>query len=173
VGHRGQTLTIKASGLVKETIEEGAYVQLQVKYGYIRLINTQADLCEQIKNVNLECPIEQGLISIVKDVDLPNEIPPVSTKIRVVADGCHGLSNLIRRYRASTPSMPTFSPKTPCILLVCRRRCNLARRTSLAPGSISRQRELDGGLRDGPLWKGSSSVTLETSCGRRDWRDWH
>lgn len=62
---------------VSKTIEEGAYVNLQVKFGLIRLISIKADLCEQIKNVELECPIEKGLISIVKSVELPREIPPV------------------------------------------------------------------------------------------------
>lgn len=74
----GTELVIKAVGTVYETIEEGAYVNLSVKYGLIRLINTKADLCEQIKNVDLECPIEKGIISITKSVDLPKEIPPVS-----------------------------------------------------------------------------------------------
>ncbi|KAL8297037.1 hypothetical protein RB601_003457 [Gaeumannomyces tritici] len=74
----GQTLVIEANGALSTTIEEGAYVNLSVKYGLIRLINTKADLCEQIKNVNLECPIEKGILSIAKSVDLPNEIPPVS-----------------------------------------------------------------------------------------------
>lgn len=44
----------------------------------IRLVKTEADLCEQIKNVDLECPIEKGIISLTKAVDLPKEIPPVS-----------------------------------------------------------------------------------------------
>ncbi len=61
-----------------EDIEKGAYVVLQVKYGLIRLVNTQADLCEQVSNVDLECPIEKGKITITKDVELPKEIPPVS-----------------------------------------------------------------------------------------------
>lgn len=80
----GTTLIIEASGTVKETILEGAYVNLQVKYGYIRLINTQADLCKEMKNVELECPIEKGKISITKSVDLPKEIPP--GKYTVLAD---------------------------------------------------------------------------------------
>ncbi|KAK3318300.1 ML domain-containing protein [Apodospora peruviana] len=78
----GTTLEIAASGTVKETIEDGAYVNLSVKYGYIRLINTKADLCEEIKNVDLECPIEEGKISITKSVELPKEIPPVSNCTR-------------------------------------------------------------------------------------------
>ncbi|KAK4241927.1 Phosphatidylglycerol/phosphatidylinositol transfer protein [Achaetomium macrosporum] len=72
----GTTLVIEATGTVKETILDGAYVNLEVKYGYIRLIRTQADLCKEIKNVDLECPIEKGKISIIKTVDLPKEIPP-------------------------------------------------------------------------------------------------
>jgi hypothetical protein len=74
----GTTLTIEALGTVLETIEEGAYIVLQVKYGLIRLVNTKADLCEQVKNVDMECPIEKGKTKITKDVELPNEIPPVS-----------------------------------------------------------------------------------------------
>lgn len=69
---------------VSKTIAQGAYVNLQVKYGLIRLISTTADLCEQIQNVELECPIEKGLISITKSVDLPREIPP--GKYTVLAD---------------------------------------------------------------------------------------
>lgn len=72
----GSNLVIKAVGTVYETIEDGAYVNLQVKYGLIRLVNTKADLCEQIKNVDLVCPIEKGVLSLTKSVDLPKEIPP-------------------------------------------------------------------------------------------------
>lgn len=70
-------MTIEATGFVKEDITDGAYVKLQVKYGYIKLLDTEADLCEEIKNVDLECPIEKGKISITKDIELPKEIPPV------------------------------------------------------------------------------------------------
>ncbi|KAK3390533.1 putative phosphatidylglycerol/phosphatidylinositol transfer protein [Podospora didyma] len=72
----GQPLIIEARGTVKQRIEENAYVNLQVKYGFIRLINTKADLCKEIQNVDMECPIEEGQISITKTVELPNEIPP-------------------------------------------------------------------------------------------------
>ena len=65
----GTTLAIEALGTVQETIKEGAYVVLQVKYGLIRLVNTKADLCEQVKNVDMECPIEKGKTKITKDVD--------------------------------------------------------------------------------------------------------
>ena len=62
---------------MKEDIEEGAYVLLTVKYGLIRLISTKADLCEQIGEVDLECPVKKGRLQISKSVELPAEIPPV------------------------------------------------------------------------------------------------
>ncbi|KAI1816933.1 phosphatidylinositol transfer protein [Poronia punctata] len=72
----GAELVIRATGTVFEPIEEGAYVKLVVKYGLIRLISTTADLCEQIGNVDLKCPIEKGVLSITKAVDIPKEVPP-------------------------------------------------------------------------------------------------
>jgi hypothetical protein len=61
-----------------QKLEKGAYVNLQVKYGLIRLVNMRQDLCDQVSNVDLDCPIDEGKITIVKDVELPKEIPPVS-----------------------------------------------------------------------------------------------
>jgi hypothetical protein len=76
----GSTLTIKAEGTLLEDVGEGAYVILQVKYGLIRLVSTKADLCEQVENVDMECPIKKGKTTITKDVELPKEIPPVRTE---------------------------------------------------------------------------------------------
>lgn len=109
---RGATLVIEATGTVKETIVDGAYVHLQVKYGYIRLINTQADLCKEIKNVDLECPIEKGKLSIVKSVDLPKEIPPVWL-FRLIMSGVAATNSL---YRASTPSRRMYTARMMSIL---------------------------------------------------------
>ncbi len=78
VKHSGQTLTIEAVGTFTEDVDEGAYVKIQVKYGLITILKTQADLCEQVKNVDLNCPIKKGKTTITKDIDLPNEIPSVS-----------------------------------------------------------------------------------------------
>ena len=74
----GAELVITATGTVFERIEQGAYVDIVVKYGLIRLLATRADLCEQIQNVDLECPIEKGVLSITKSVEIPKEVPPVS-----------------------------------------------------------------------------------------------
>ncbi|KAK9774765.1 putative Phosphatidylglycerol/phosphatidylinositol transfer protein [Seiridium cardinale] len=72
----GNELVIRAAGTVYETIEEGAYINLVVKYGLIRLINTRADFCEQTEKADLKCPIEKGILSIEKAVEIPNEVPP-------------------------------------------------------------------------------------------------
>jgi hypothetical protein len=74
----GKTLAITATGNVKEKIEKGAKMHLQVKYGLITLINQEVDLCEQSDKVNIECPVDKGTLTVVKDVELPKEIPPVS-----------------------------------------------------------------------------------------------
>lgn len=76
--HRGENLTIEAVATFLEDVAEGAYVILQVKYGLIKLVNTEADLCDQVSNVDLSCPIEKGKRIIKKEVALPREIPPVS-----------------------------------------------------------------------------------------------
>ncbi|KAI1819418.1 ml domain-containing protein [Xylaria intraflava] len=80
----GTKLVIQASGTVSKPIQKGAYVKLVVKYGLIRLISTTADLCEQVENVDLKCPIEKGQLSITKSVDIPKEVPPGT--YNVVAD---------------------------------------------------------------------------------------
>jgi len=80
----GQTLSISAKGVLLEDVEEGAKVHIQVKYGVITLINQETDLCEQVKQVELECPLKAGGLELSKDVDLPNEIPP--GKYTVLAD---------------------------------------------------------------------------------------
>jgi hypothetical protein len=109
----GQDLVIKASGTVSEPIEDGAYVVLQVKYGLIRLISTRADLCEQVKNVDLECPIDAGHLTLTKTVELPKEIPNVRTSPTLylfvaLANHCP---------RANTLFSPMFTPRTRSISL--------------------------------------------------------
>lgn len=71
----GAKLSIKATGTVYEPIVDGATVEVEVKYGPIRLLRTTADFCEQTSQVDLECPIEKGVLSLTKEVDIPNEVP--------------------------------------------------------------------------------------------------
>ena len=74
----GHNLTIEAMGYLKTDIEEGAYANFEVKYGFIKLLTGTADLCEKAAEVNLECPIPKGQVKIEKVVELPSQIPPVN-----------------------------------------------------------------------------------------------
>ncbi|ORY84804.1 phosphatidylinositol/phosphatidylglycerol transfer protein [Protomyces lactucae-debilis] len=73
---RGQNLTIYAEGSIKEDIQQGAYVDIIVKYGLIRLLHTTLDLCEQTEKIDLACPIEAGPLALERVVELPKVIPP-------------------------------------------------------------------------------------------------
>jgi hypothetical protein len=75
--YRGKKLTISAKGTLLERIEKGATVNLEVKWGLITLIKQTVDLCEELKNVDLECPLEKGKMVLTKEVELPKQIPPV------------------------------------------------------------------------------------------------
>lgn len=86
VSDRGKTLSISAKGNLTEKVEEGAKVHLQVKYGLITLINQEADLCEQVGQVDLKCPLDKGELKLTKDVELPNEIPPVRSIFNPTVD---------------------------------------------------------------------------------------
>ncbi|KAM0718857.1 hypothetical protein Q7P37_005929 [Cladosporium fusiforme] len=80
----GTTLSITAKGDLAEDVEEGAKVHLQVKYGLITIIKQEADLCNTVKEVDLECPIKKGETALTKKVELPKQIPP--GKYTVLAD---------------------------------------------------------------------------------------
>lgn len=72
----GATLTIEAKGNFTEEVGDGAYIRLTVKYGLITLLHSTADLCEQMKNVDEDCPLA-GEKTVTKEVSLPKTIPPV------------------------------------------------------------------------------------------------
>lgn len=73
---RGQNLTFVAEGVLKQAVTDGAYVEVDVRYGFIRLIHQTYDLCEEVHNVDLECPIKKGSQVILKQVAIPDEVPP-------------------------------------------------------------------------------------------------
>ena len=105
--HSGQKLTIKATGNFKDKVEKGFKMHLQVKYGLITLINQEADGCDTIGKADLECPLDKGEMTLSKDVDLPQQIPPVCF-ITCKA----GYRRKLTKPRAHTRSSPTSTPKT-------------------------------------------------------------
>ncbi|EDO16279.1 hypothetical protein Kpol_1053p16 [Vanderwaltozyma polyspora DSM 70294] len=76
---RGGKLSITASGTVDTEIKKGAYIDVEVRLGYIKLLTQTFDLCEVLSenDVNgLKCPITAGQYNLNKDVDIPEEVPP-------------------------------------------------------------------------------------------------
>jgi len=80
----GQKLTITANGTFSKDIDPGATVFLQVKYGLITLIKQEADLCDNLGQVDMSCPLKEGTMQLTKEVDIPNQVPP--GKYTVLAD---------------------------------------------------------------------------------------
>lgn len=73
---RGNNLTIIAKGYVSDDIIDGAYVDVVVTFGYIKLISQTYDLCEELPNVDMKCPINKGNYELTKEVEIPGEVPP-------------------------------------------------------------------------------------------------
>ncbi|EGG10957.1 uncharacterized protein MELLADRAFT_123977 [Melampsora larici-populina 98AG31] len=75
----GKKLIITASGTANERIQEGAYADVVVKLGLIKLLHKQFDVCEELSrnaNATLQCPIEPGQHTMIYTAELPREIPP-------------------------------------------------------------------------------------------------
>ncbi|ORX69216.1 hypothetical protein DL89DRAFT_284520 [Linderina pennispora] len=67
---------INAQAYVKDRIE-AATANVRVKYGFITLLNRNYDLCEELKtNLNKTCPVDEGVIEVNVDVDVPGFVPP-------------------------------------------------------------------------------------------------
>ncbi|KAF9650515.1 hypothetical protein BDM02DRAFT_3185355 [Thelephora ganbajun] len=81
----GQQLVVTASAHTSEVIEEGAYADVTVKLGLVKLLTKTFDLCEEARNVNatIQCPVQKGDHEIEQTVDLPKEIPPGKFSINV------------------------------------------------------------------------------------------
>lgn len=57
---------------------------LTVKYGLITLIHQTADLCDQLTNVDLKCPLKKGTMSMSHGAKIPEQVP--KGKYTVMAD---------------------------------------------------------------------------------------
>ncbi|PPQ97561.1 hypothetical protein CVT26_002346 [Gymnopilus dilepis] len=74
----GKDLTVTVTGIAKERIEEGAYVDVTVKLGLVKILSKEFDVCEEAQNANasIQCPVEEGTYTVKQTVELPKEIPP-------------------------------------------------------------------------------------------------
>ncbi|KAB5592652.1 ML domain-containing protein [Ceratobasidium theobromae] len=67
----GKDLTVTAQGV------DGAYADVTVKLGRVKLLHKEFDICEEARNnnVTIQCPVEPGEYEIVQTVQLPKETP--------------------------------------------------------------------------------------------------
>lgn len=81
----GETLEITAKADVLETIKDGAYADVVVKLGLIKLLQKQFDVCEEAVNANatVQCPVAPGSYEVVQSVELPKEIPHAKFQVQL------------------------------------------------------------------------------------------
>ncbi|KAJ7024491.1 putative vacuole protein [Mycena alexandri] len=81
----GKNLTITVKGTANQRIEDGAYVNVVVKLGLVKLLQKNFDVCEEARNANasVTCPVEKGDYEVVQTVPLPREIPPAKFTVQV------------------------------------------------------------------------------------------
>ena len=74
---RGQPMKITAEGLLDDDIVEGTKVHVLAKMGVVKLLDKVFDFCQEvIQHVDMQCPVNKGLIKLEKVVDIPSEVPP-------------------------------------------------------------------------------------------------
>jgi hypothetical protein len=148
VVQRGQKLTITANGTFSKDIEPGATVFLQVKYGLITLIKQEADLCDNLPKIDMSCPIEKGVLSLKKEVDIPRQV--VSYRSR---DLSGDVINTLGSHLGSTLFSPTSTRSI-------RKRFHAWRAQSSFPSQDCELEESAGTLGDSISCPGISSMVL-------------
>ncbi|KAN0100690.1 ML domain containing protein [Tylopilus felleus] len=81
----GHDLTVTVTGTADEPVEEGAYADVTVKLGLIKLLQKQFDVCKEARaaNATVQCPVEEGDYVVSHTVALPREIPPAKFAINI------------------------------------------------------------------------------------------
>ena len=82
---RGSTLEFFINGTLKEAIVDGSVARVKVKLGFIQLLDHEYNLCQEIKQVGRECPIERGPFELKSIVNIPKEVPPGHYRLHVEA----------------------------------------------------------------------------------------
>ncbi|CAA7268698.1 unnamed protein product [Cyclocybe aegerita] len=81
----GEDLTVRVKGTTKETIVDGAYAEVVVKLGLIKLLRKTFDLCDEARksHTSLQCPVKPGEYTVEHTVALPKEIPKAKFAVNV------------------------------------------------------------------------------------------
>ena len=76
---RPGNVTVSLKGSLTEVLEEGAYFEVKVKLGLVKLLSKQYDLCEELRvqGRNLQCSLSQGDVTFQYDVQFNQPVPLV------------------------------------------------------------------------------------------------
>ncbi|KAI0673511.1 ML domain-containing protein [Trametes maxima] len=82
---RGEELTITVEGVASQDVTDGAYADVTVKVGVIKLLQKEFDVCEEAlkANASIQCPVEKGTHKVIQSVALPKEIPPAQFNVAI------------------------------------------------------------------------------------------
>ncbi|KAJ3022871.1 UNVERIFIED_CONTAM: Phosphatidylglycerol/phosphatidylinositol transfer protein [Siphonaria sp. JEL0065] len=80
---RGEKLDVTVIGELSEDVVDGAYINVIVKIGVIKLYQGKLDLCEESGKIGHPCPIAKGHQEVFHSVDIPREVPPGKYDIAV------------------------------------------------------------------------------------------
>ncbi|KAL6304295.1 ML domain-containing protein [Sparassis latifolia] len=82
---KGADLTVTVRGVADKAVEEGAYADVTVKVGAIKLLHKEFDVCEEARNANVDlaCPVTEGDHQVIHTVTLPKEIPAALFSVNV------------------------------------------------------------------------------------------
>ncbi|KAJ3060183.1 Phosphatidylglycerol/phosphatidylinositol transfer protein, partial [Rhizoclosmatium hyalinum] len=70
---RGARLDVAVVGSLSEDVLDGAYINVVVKLGIIKLYQGKLDLCEESGKIGHACPIAKGRQEVYHSVDFPRE----------------------------------------------------------------------------------------------------
>ncbi|TFK57200.1 hypothetical protein OE88DRAFT_1730601 [Heliocybe sulcata] len=81
----GQNMTVNVKAYVQELIEDGAYVDVVVKMGLVKLLSKRFDICDEARKAeaSIQCPVDKGDYEVEQVAELPKEIPPGKFVVQV------------------------------------------------------------------------------------------
>ena len=76
----GRSHNITLTGHLINEVTEGAWAEVVIKVGLIKLMHKKFDICDVLREreSSVQCPIQPGDLEIKDTFALPREIPPVS-----------------------------------------------------------------------------------------------
>ncbi|RKO89185.1 ML domain-containing protein [Blyttiomyces helicus] len=80
---RGEPLVVSLNGTLDADLAQGAYGDVKVKLGFIKLVELRIDVCEELGKIDEPCPKKEGPLVISHSADIPRELPPGKYRIDI------------------------------------------------------------------------------------------